>query len=211
MLTVLLVNSTILISYRRKRQEAISYADKLRRIIRATPGSTFLAFDIEVYEYDSDKMLEIGFVEFVLQPGAPREYHHYIITDNLHYMNKDRVPDNRDKFLFGKSRRMTLKEAAAQFEEHIAGADILVAHAGANDEHYLSMQGIDLQEKQIFDTQVCNLLLLLFVLRNFKIAANVLRYVVHFVGYFHRILSQSLRAWSGLRKPFFSQSYKFSI
>ena len=172
MLTVLIVSSTILIFYCRKRQEAISYADKLRRIIRATPGSTFLAFDIEVYEHDFDKMLEIGFVEFVLQPGAPREYHHYIITDNLHYVNGDRVPDNRDRFLFGESKRMTLKEAAVQFEEHIAASDFLVAHAGANDEHYLSMQGIDLQGKQIFDTQVCNLLLLILLLQNFKMAAK---------------------------------------
>ena len=163
-LAVLLVSSTIFIFYRRKRQEAISYADKLRRMIRAKPASTFLAFDIEVYEHDFDKMLEIGFVKFGLQPGAPREYHHYIITDNLHYVNKDRVPDNRDRFLFGESRRMTLREAAVQFEEHIAGADFLVAHAGANDEHYLSMQGIDLQGKQIFDTQVCNLFLLILLL-----------------------------------------------
>ena len=100
-------------------------------------------------------MLEIGFVKFGLQPGAPREYHHYIITDNLHYVNKDRVPDNRDRFLFGKSKRMTLREAAEQFEEHIAGADFLVAHSGGNDERFLLKQGIDLQGKQMFDTQVC--------------------------------------------------------
>ena len=163
-MAVLLVSSTIFIFYHRKRQEAISYAGRLRRMIRAKPASTFLAFDIEVYEHDFDKMLEIGFVKFGLQPGAPREYHHYIITDNLHYVNKDRVPDNRDRFLFGESRRMTLREAAVQFGEHIAGADFLVAHAGANDEHYLSMQGIDLQGKQIFDTQVCNLFLLILLL-----------------------------------------------
>ena len=172
LLTVLLVSSIIFIFYHRKRQEAISYADKLSRIIRAKPTSTFLAFDIEVYEYDSDKMLEIGFVKFGLQPGSPREYRHYIITDNLHYVNGERVPDNRDKFLFGESRRMTLREAAVQFEEHIAGAEFLVAHSGANDEHYLSMQGIDMQGKQIFDTQVCNLLLLILLLQNFKMAAK---------------------------------------
>ena len=165
---MLLVSSIICSFYHRKRQEAISSADKLSRIIRAKPTSTFLAFDIEVYEHDSDKMLEIGFVKFGLQPGSPREYRHYIITDNLHYVNGERVPDNRERFLFGESKRMTLREAAVQFEEHIAGAEFLVAHSGANDEHYLSMQGIDLQGKQIFDTQVCNLLLLILLLHNFK-------------------------------------------
>ena len=103
-------------------------------------------------------MLEIGFVKFGLQPGAPREYRHYIITDNLHYVNKDHVPDNRDRFLFGESRRMTLRKAAVQFGEDIAGVDFLVTHSGGHDKYYLSMQGINLPEKEIFDTQVRNLL-----------------------------------------------------
>ena len=110
-------------------------------------------FDIEVYEHDSDKILEIGFIKFGVQPGATKEHFHYIITDNLQYIN-DSVKDNRDNFQFGESERLSLSEATTKFQEHIAKADSLVTHSGSNDEQFLLVHGVRLQGKQMFDTQV---------------------------------------------------------
>ena len=85
---------------------------------------------------------------------------HYIIKDNLRYENGDRVPDNRDHFMFGTSRCMSLKRAAAKIQKHIDDADFLVAHSAAHDEEFLASCGVSVSEKRMFDTQVLAMALL---------------------------------------------------
>ena len=77
-------------------------------------------------------------------------------TDSIHELeclwqvqNKD-----RNRFEFGTSERMSLKEAAAKVQEQIAAVDILVTHGGAQDAELLECCGISVTEKIMFDTQL---------------------------------------------------------
>lgn len=70
------------------------------------------------------------------------------------YANKDYVPDNRYRFKFGTSRRMSLRRAAAKIQEHIDDADFLVTHSGAHDTDFLASCGVSVSDKLMFDTQI---------------------------------------------------------
>ena len=120
-----------------------------------------MAFDVETYENDHSVILEIGFaVGSLAKPEDNEKAFHFIIAENSHFVNKDYVPDNREKFSFGTSERMSLKEAAAKFMQHTRDADFLVTHSGAHDEAYLASSGISLEGKPMFDTQLLALALL---------------------------------------------------
>lgn len=119
-----------------------------------------MAYDVETYEHDKSITLEVGYVITNLDKPDENEAFHYIIEENQHYSNKDYVPDNRERFKFGTSQRMSLKETAEKFTKHIADADFLVTHAGHNDQKYLEGCGISLKGKQQFDTQTLALALL---------------------------------------------------
>ena len=71
------------------------------------------------------------------------------------YKNKD-----RNRFEFGTSERMSLKEAAAKVQEQIEAVDILVTHGGAQDAELLECCGISVTEKIMFDTQLLAMVLL---------------------------------------------------
>ena len=71
------------------------------------------------------------------------------------YKNKD-----RNRFEFGTSERMSLKEAAAKVQEQIAAVDILVTHGGAQDAELLECCGISVTEKIMFDTQLLAMVLI---------------------------------------------------
>ena len=128
---------------------------KLRRTLKGKPQALLLAYDLEVYEHDHDIILEIGYAMTRLDnPEDDLQTFHYIIIENLEYENGDRVPDNRNNFKFGTSRRMSLRKAAAQIQKHIDEADFLVSHSGAHDEEFLASCGVSVSQKRMFDTQV---------------------------------------------------------
>ncbi|XP_028402923.1 uncharacterized protein YDR514C-like [Dendronephthya gigantea] len=129
--------------------------------------SEILAFDIEVYEHDHSKMLEIGYVIVRFSPTRyPNEGNlpsmnvtsrkHLIIEENLHYKNKDNVPDNRYGFKFGVSETMSMEAAVQRFREDIIGCDYILGHSVKHDDAYLKDIGVDLSVlgKAMFDTQV---------------------------------------------------------
>ena len=64
------------------------------------------------------------------------------------------MPDNRDHFIFGTSKRVSLRRAAAKIQEHIADADFLVTHSGAHDTEFLDSCGVSIAGKLMFDTQI---------------------------------------------------------
>lgn len=64
------------------------------------------------------------------------------------------MPDNRLKFMFGNSKYMSLRRAAAKIQQHIDDADFLVTHSGAHDEEFLENCGVSVSEKLMFDTQI---------------------------------------------------------
>ena len=144
----------------RRKEEAKKHVNLLRTTLQTKPNARIMAFDVETYEHDKSQTLEVGYVITNLDRPDENDAYHYIIEENLHYSNKDYVPDNRERFRFGTSQRMSLKEAAEKFKQHIADVDFLVTHAGHNDEVYLSRCGISLEGKQIFDTQTLAMALL---------------------------------------------------
>ena len=139
--------------FSRRKEEARQHVNLLRITLQSEPNARIMTFDVETYEHDKSQTLEVGYVITNLDKPEEIDAFHYIIEENLHYSNKDYVPDNRERFKFGTSQRMSLKEAAETFKQHIADADFLVTHAGHNDEVYLSSCGISLEGKQMFDTQ----------------------------------------------------------
>ena len=80
---------------------------------------------------------------------------------NLNVFFSDRYENkNRNRFEFGTSERMSLKEAAAKVQEQIAAVNILVTHGGAQYAKLLNSCGISVTEKIMFDTQLLAMVLL---------------------------------------------------
>ena len=106
----------------RKHKEAHDHFTKVISAFNTQSQKSFMAFDLEVYEHDHSVLLEIGYVIVNFSPTRrPREddlpkaevtsRKHLIIKENLHYKNKDNVPDNRDGFKFGVSQILSLEDA----------------------------------------------------------------------------------------------------
>ena len=145
----------------RRKEDAEKSVRQLRRFLQTKPNARMMVFDVETYENDFSVILEIGFViSSLARPEDSKEAFHFVITENSHFVNSEYVPDNRDKFKFGTSERMSLKLAAARFMQHVRDADFLVTHSGAHDVAYLASSGISLEGKPMFDTQLLALALL---------------------------------------------------
>ncbi|KAJ7394125.1 hypothetical protein OS493_003803 [Desmophyllum pertusum] len=111
---------------RRRKEEANKQVTLLRSSLKTKPDARLMAFDVETYENDKSITLEIGYVFVNLDKPEEKEAFHYIIEENLHYTNKEYVPDNRELFKFGTSQRMSLEKTAEKFKQHITDADFLV-------------------------------------------------------------------------------------
>ena len=107
---------------RRKHKAALEHFSKVKSAFNTEDQQSFIAFDLEVYEHDHSQVLEIGYVIARFLPtrpptdgGLPKvevtSRKHLIIEENLHYKNKDNVPDNRDSFRFGVSETLSLEDA----------------------------------------------------------------------------------------------------
>ena len=142
-----------------KRSEVAAHFEKAKRRLEESGEKLIVAFDLEVYEYDKDKVLEIGYVAVKLGTAgaAPEmaEKCHLIIEENLELKNKDFVADNRDGFRFGSSETIAQEAGVERFRQAVEKCTFLVAHASRNDEAYLKKVGLDLSElkKEIMDTQ----------------------------------------------------------
>ncbi|XP_031572321.1 uncharacterized protein YDR514C-like [Actinia tenebrosa] len=139
------------------RQDAAEHTRKLRQALTKNKEMKFLCFDLEVYDRDWNTMLEIGYVEFTLKEGDRPEYFHAVVNDKI---RNRKGFDNKEKFKFGTTVRMPLKDAGEELKRAIAGSDALVTHSGHNDERYLAENGIVIENKPLFDTQVLGLNLL---------------------------------------------------
>ena len=111
---------------KRKHEEAQDHFIEVRNAFSIQDEKDFLAFDIEAYEHDHSQVLEIGYVIVRFSPVRHRtegnlpkaevtSREHLIIEENLHFKNKDNVPDNRDGFKFGVSETLSLEDAVERF------------------------------------------------------------------------------------------------
>ncbi|XP_032232509.1 uncharacterized protein LOC5507893 isoform X1 [Nematostella vectensis] len=116
-----------------------------------------LALDLELYEDDPTRILEIGFTLFRMHASIEQGCHvfkcrHIIIKENQHLFNKDIFPDNRNKFNFGTTQFLCFSRAKSTLKAVLSEAEIITAHSAANLTDYLRERGVDLPD--IVDTRL---------------------------------------------------------
>ncbi|KAF9358580.1 hypothetical protein BGX34_008873 [Mortierella sp. NVP85] len=126
----------------------------------ASTGMWFISVDIESYERDHSKILEIGWTIWDSQVNKFMDCH-YAISDYRHLANGKFVADRRDRFTFGQTIWASLQDSIAAFqrildtaaERNAEGAFVLIAHDMSSDEAYLRQMGIEFPKGMIkFDT-----------------------------------------------------------
>ncbi|KAF9174153.1 HIR complex subunit [Mortierella sp. AD010] len=131
-----------------------------KELSAASYGMWFISVDIESYERDHSKILEIGWSIWV--SGVHKFVdRHYAISEYQHLKNGKFVADRRDRFIFGETVWAPLKDSIAAFQQDLdmaskrnpEGLFALIAHDMASDEAYLKSMGIVFPEGMIqFDT-----------------------------------------------------------
>ncbi|KAG0309892.1 hypothetical protein BGZ98_003435 [Dissophora globulifera] len=130
----------------------------------ASSGMWFISVDIESYERDHSKILEIGWSvwDSLINKFVDR---HYAISDYRHLQNGRYVADRRDRFMFGETVWATLEDSIAAFQDDLEtaakrneqGLFALIAHDMSSDETYLRKMGVEFPRGMIkFDTLLLN-------------------------------------------------------
>ncbi|KAF9103108.1 hypothetical protein BGX27_010734 [Mortierella sp. AM989] len=149
---VALPPSTLLTSLKPGERSAASY------------GMWFISVDIESFERDHSKILEIGWSvwDSRMHKFADR---HYAISEYRHLKNGKFVNDRRDRYIFGETVWARLNECIAAFQADLdmaakrnsEGLFALIAHDMSSDEAYLKGMGIVFPEGMVkFDTMELN-------------------------------------------------------
>ncbi|MCJ1232177.1 hypothetical protein MMC14_000126 [Varicellaria rhodocarpa] len=133
----------------------------------------FLSVDVEAYEFDQKRITEIGISTletvdlFEIPPGvngknwaAKVQSRHFRIQECAHLVNKKHVKGCPDKFEFGKSEFIPLKDVKSKLERCFLPSDsplglysggtckvVLVAHNASADIKYLTELGFNVTEK----------------------------------------------------------------
>ncbi|KAF9911403.1 hypothetical protein BX616_010591 [Lobosporangium transversale] len=126
----------------------------------AQHGMWFISVDIESFEFDHSKILEIGWSIHDSRLNKMFDKH-YAISEYRHLKNGKYVADRRDRFIFGQTIWASLQDAIAVFQEDLTkatkrnpeGVFALIAHDMSSDEGYLRKMGVIFPEKMVkFDT-----------------------------------------------------------
>lgn len=131
----------------RARKLKAAAQNQLALVREYFPTTRMVCIDVEAFEFKQSKLLEIGIAYKDNAGNITAE--HLIIADNLKYKNGKYVPNNRDHFLFGQSRTVTLQEAIARVELVLSDADCLVGHSVKDDIDFLRkhLSAIQVPEK----------------------------------------------------------------
>ncbi|CAO3573830.1 unnamed protein product [Mortierella alpina] len=130
----------------------------------ASSGMWFISVDIESFEFEHSKILEIGWS--IWDSGVHKFIDkHYAISEYRHLKNGKYVADRRDRFMFGETVWAGLQNSIAAFQEDLEtaakrnseGLFVLIAHDMASDEGYLRKMGVEFPRGMIkFDTVELN-------------------------------------------------------
>lgn len=101
----------------------------------------FVSLDFEAFERNQKKITEVGFS--VYENGECKNYH-YIVKENIAYLNGSFVADNKFNFAFGKSEILPLKEALSRLSKVLVSTDYLVGHAVGNELKWLRKNNVEL-------------------------------------------------------------------
>lgn len=127
-----------------QRKRVIDSSMRISEILNN--GHEIIGIDCEMFEFDQSKTTEIG-IGRISNSGVQAE--HIIITDYYNLRNKKRVPDHKDKFIFGSSVRMNLDEANSYIKDIFANTKYVYGHALKND---LTQLGVSAPGQVRFDT-----------------------------------------------------------
>lgn len=108
------------------------------------------AFDLEWHEH-SKKLTEVGVTKFNTNTLELESYH-FIISETYNLRNKTFVPDNKDRFDFGTSMKMSLDEVEQEVVKLFSDVKGIVGHDLSNDLFFLGQCGLN-AAMRTFDTQ----------------------------------------------------------
>lgn len=96
--------------------------------------NVYVALDLECYEFDHGRVIEIGLAwtndarlgsvighGITGQANLPISSAHYAVRENLYLRNEKFVPDRKDQFLFGKTKIIESNDAAHEFDCVLSG------------------------------------------------------------------------------------------
>ncbi|KAI7832277.1 hypothetical protein BC939DRAFT_435061 [Gamsiella multidivaricata] len=130
----------------------------------ASFGMWFISVDIESYEREHSRILEIGWSIWESRVNKFVDKH-YAIADYRHLRNGKYVADRRDRFMFGETVWASLRDSITAFQEDLQAAAsrnaegifALIAHDMSSDEGYLKKMGVVFPKGMIkFDTLELN-------------------------------------------------------
>jgi hypothetical protein len=126
------------------------------RQLRMEKTHRFMTIDVEVWERDHTRVLEVGWSIY----DSCKELHldvHCAVKEFAHLRNGRYVPDHRNNFLFGTTKWCTLKEAVEDLQKDLDDDPhtplVLIGHDLKEDVKYVTEVGIKLPPTVIkYDT-----------------------------------------------------------
>jgi len=126
----------------------INLVNRLKNEVRAT--KKFFSFDTEAYEHEKEKLTEFGWSIFN-NDGHIYKERHYIVDEYYHLRNHDNVPNNKDHYLFGESKRLPLHAIEEKLKKDIKDVDFIIGQGIHNDIKYLKDLGININNFTYID------------------------------------------------------------
>jgi hypothetical protein len=122
--------------------------------LRRASTHIFIALDVESWERDHSRILEIGWSIYDARHDQRHDVH-YNVSEYGHLSNQRFVPNHRNNFLFGTSQWATLKEIIDALKKDIyrEAPIVFIGHSVQGDIRYLKEIGVELPSTAIiFDT-----------------------------------------------------------
>jgi len=140
--------------HHRKTKQMARYNGAVRKLQEVRnafiDNKRLLCIDVESFEYDHSKIIEIG---FCVWHNNHTVYHHYVVAENAKYRNSKFVPDNREHFLFGVTSCISMSDIMVLLINEANKCDYVVGHAVDGDIAWLSNHGYT-NTLNVFDTSL---------------------------------------------------------
>ncbi|RKP26707.1 hypothetical protein SYNPS1DRAFT_27613 [Syncephalis pseudoplumigaleata] len=134
----------------RERQRSFQQMLDMARGLRRAGTHIFMAVDIEAWERDQRRVLEVGWSMY----DARRDRYldqHYNVVEHRALRNGRYVPDLRDNFVFGKSTWVSLKEIVKTIQADLdtEAPLVFIGHDVRGDIKYLESIGVTVPDTAI--------------------------------------------------------------
>jgi hypothetical protein len=113
-------------------------------------ANKLFCMDLELSEVTKD-ITEVG-IAILDNKSFSFSTYHFIVAENYHFRNGQRVADNKDNFSYGISKILPLKDIMLNVRQLLDGVDFLIGHAFDNDYFFLEQCGFN-KKLEVFDTQ----------------------------------------------------------